>query len=140
MKMSFFRGGLVALFAVALMTIGFVGFAEAQKGPCESNKKCKGDPADIATIGDMKLDSKIATSLKGRVYAHWMEKFFSVFNTGIPRALVKREIRWVAPLTIVTWRFLIRCLHAAPGGLLVEKTKIIPMPGGTILKRPFAFG
>lgn len=73
MKMSFFRGGLVALFAVGLMTVGFIGFAEAQKGPCTSNKKCSGDPGDIATIGDMKLDSKIATSLKGRVFAHWAD-------------------------------------------------------------------
>jgi len=73
MKKSFFRGGLVALFAMALMTIGFVGFAEAQKGPCTSNKKCSGNPDDIATIGDMKLDGKIASSLKGRVYAHWAD-------------------------------------------------------------------
>lgn len=73
MKKSFFRGGLVALFAVGLLTVGFIGFAEAQKGPCTSNKKCKGDPNEVATIGDMSLGSKIATSLKGRVYAHWAD-------------------------------------------------------------------
>jgi len=91
MKMSFFRGGLVALFAVALLTIGFVGFAEAQKGPCSSNKKCSGNPSDIATIGDMKLDGKIATSLKGRVYSHWADNpngeiLFGIqyWNTGEP--------------------------------------------------------
>jgi hypothetical protein len=73
MKKSFFRGGLVALFAVGLMTVGFVGFAEAQKGPCSSNKKCAGDPNDIATLGGEKLEGQVASSLKGRVYAHWAD-------------------------------------------------------------------
>ena len=73
MKKSFFRVGVVVLFSVVLMTIGFVGFAEAQKGPCTSNKKCAGDQNDVASIGGMKLDGKMVSSLKGRVYSHWAD-------------------------------------------------------------------
>ena len=73
MKKSFFRGGLVALFAVGLMTVGFVGFAEAQKGPCTTNKKCAGDPSDIAVLGGIPLKGEVVSSLKGRVYAHWAD-------------------------------------------------------------------
>ncbi len=73
MKKSFSRGVLLGLVAVCLMTFGFVGLAGAQKGPCSSNKKCKGDPSDVATLGSMKLKGTTASSLKGRVYAHWAD-------------------------------------------------------------------
>lgn len=73
MKKSFSRGALLGMVAAGLMTFGFVGLADAQKGPCSSNKKCTGDPSDVATIGSMKLKGTVASSLKGRVYAHWAD-------------------------------------------------------------------
>ena len=73
MKKSFFRGGVVGVLAAGLMLVGFIGLADAQKGPCSSNKKCSGDPNQVATIGDMKLVGTTPTSLKGRVYAHWAD-------------------------------------------------------------------
>ena len=73
MKKSFFRGGVVGVLAAALMLVGFIGLADAQKGPCSSNKKCSGDPNQVATIGDMKLVGTAPASLKGRVYAHWAD-------------------------------------------------------------------
>ncbi len=91
MKKSFFRGGVLALVVAGLMTFGFIGLADAQKGPCSSNKKCSGSPGDIATLGPMKLKGVKASSLKGRLYAHWAdnpkgEVLFGIqyWNTGDP--------------------------------------------------------
>ncbi len=75
MKKSFFRG-VIALFAVALLSVGFVSLASAKSsifGPCSTSKKCQSKPIAVATIGDMSLDGKVASSLKGRVYAHWAD-------------------------------------------------------------------
>ena len=91
MKKSFLRGMLGLLVAAGLMTFGFVGLADAQKGPCSSNKKCTGDPSDVATLGSMKLKGTPASSLKGRVYAHWADNptgeiLFGIqyWNTSMP--------------------------------------------------------
>ncbi len=73
MKKSFFRGGVVGMLAAGLMLVGFIGLADAQKGPCSSNKKCSGNPEEVATIGDMSLKGTAPASLKGRVYAHWAD-------------------------------------------------------------------
>lgn len=73
MKKSFFRGGVLGLLAAGLMLVGFIGLADAQKGPCSSNKKCKGDENEVASIGDMQLRGTAPSSLKGRVYAHWAD-------------------------------------------------------------------
>lgn len=73
MKKSFFRGALLGLAAAGLMTFGFIGLADAQKGPCSSNKKCSGDPNQVASIGDMQLRGTAPASLQGRVYAHWAD-------------------------------------------------------------------
>ncbi len=73
MKKSFFRGGVVGGLAAGLMLVGFIGLADAQKGPCSSNKKCSGDPNEVASIGDMQLRGTAPGSLKGRVYAHWAD-------------------------------------------------------------------
>ncbi len=83
MKKSFFRGGVLGLVAAGLMTFGLIGLADAQKGPCSSNKKCKGNPADIATLGSMTLKGTIASSLKGRVYAHWADNPYGEILFGI---------------------------------------------------------
>ena len=91
MKKSFFRGGMLGLVAAGLMTFGFIGLADAQKGPCSSNKKCKGDPSDVATLGSMKLKGTTVSSMKGRVYAHWADNpdreiLFGIqyWNTSVP--------------------------------------------------------
>lgn len=73
MKKSFFRRGVLGLAVAGLMTFGFAGLADAQKGPCSSNKKCSGNPNDVATLGAMTLKGKKPTSLNGRVYAHWAD-------------------------------------------------------------------
>ena len=76
MKKSLFRRGVTALFAIGLI-FGFIGTVEAAKssifGPCSTSKKCQDKPIAPATIGGMTLDGKVATSLKGRVYAHWAD-------------------------------------------------------------------
>lgn len=73
MKKSFFRGACVGLMAVGLMAVGFIGLADAQKGPCSSNKKCTGNPDEVSSIGSMKLKGIAPSSLQGRVYAHWAD-------------------------------------------------------------------
>jgi len=76
MKKSLFRRGISALFAISLI-FAFLGTADAAKksifGPCSTSKKCRSTPVSVATIGGEALVGKVATSLKGRVYAHWAD-------------------------------------------------------------------
>ncbi len=73
MKKSSLRAGVIALCAVGLLTLGLAGAALAQKGPASGNPKAKGDPGDIAIQGDVVYKGQKASSLKGRVYAHWAD-------------------------------------------------------------------
>ena len=70
---SLFRGGVVGLFAVGLLTLGLAGVSFAQKGPAAGNPKAKAKAPVAAKIGKMELKAKKPTSLKGRVYAHWAD-------------------------------------------------------------------
>jgi hypothetical protein len=74
MKKSFFRVSVIGLFAAGLI-VASLGMAEAKGifGPCQTSKKCDGKPGAVASIGSMKLVGKTASSLKGRVYAHWAD-------------------------------------------------------------------
>lgn len=73
MKKSLF---VIALFATGL-TFGFLGEAVAKKksifGPCSTSKKCQSKPIAPATIGNMTLDNKPVSSLKGRIAGHWAD-------------------------------------------------------------------
>lgn len=73
MKKSSLRAGVIALCAVGLLTLGVAGAALAQKGPAPGNPKSKGQAGDIATQGDVVYKAEKASSLKGRVYAHWAD-------------------------------------------------------------------
>lgn len=73
MKKSSLRRALVALCAFGLLSMGMAGAVFSQAGPAADNPKAKGDPKDIATIGDQTLKAVKPASLKGRVYGHWAD-------------------------------------------------------------------
>ena len=70
---SLFRGGVVGLFAIGLLTLGLAGVSFAQKGPAAGNPKAKGKAGDVAKIGSMELKAQKVSKLQGRVYAHWAD-------------------------------------------------------------------
>ena len=145
MKKSFFRGGVVGMLAAGLMLVGFIGLADAQKGPCSSNKKCSGDPNQVATIGDMSLKGTAPASLKGRVYAHWADNpagrnslWHSILEHQQPRR--KPVIPLVGlPMTGMC-PFLIRSSRVVRGGIKAAKIATIPMPDGTTRKQRYGYG
>lgn len=121
MRKSFLFGGVASLFFISLMTFGMVGSADAQKGPAPNNPKAKGDPNDVAKIGDIVLKAQPVSSLKGRVYGHWADNpdgeiLFGIqyWNTTEPgetgdplgRASDDRDVRIPDPLVVCcAWGF-----------------------------------
>lgn len=121
MRRSSFRGGLVGLVVVGLLVLGITGVSFAQKGPAPMNPKAKGDPNDVAKIGDIVLKAQPVSTLKGRVYAHWADNpdgeiLFGIqyWNTSPPaetgnppgRASDDRDVRIPDPLfTCCAWGF-----------------------------------
>ena len=73
MMKSSLRAGVVALCAVGLLTLGLAGAALAQKGPAAGNPKAKSKAPVASSQGDISYKGKKASSLKGRVYAHWAD-------------------------------------------------------------------